>query len=484
MLISGENEMKKNEIITNNIINNYIDNSRFAIFTDSTSAIIEETEEQEANEVYAREVEKLISFIRESSSGCLYIYNLNGFYDKCENWILQSLLKYIINKSEFYWRLKDESAIIAAIQRDCTKTVDCFNAVNAVNFKNGVFFLDNGEFQKGVASKYYFNYILSYEYNAEADCPVFQKFIKETSCGDEEIIAVIQEMMGYCLSNETKAEKAFFLYGNGSNGKTVLSHLMSKLVGIELTCSISLKALDEKYGISDMIGKRLNSCGENESLQSSERFKAIISGDRMNIPIKYKDDWVGTLMIKNIFLMNSLPVTSDVTYGFFRKILIIPFRNTVTPDKMNVNLEQELEAELSGVFNWAYEGYKRLVNNNYVFTHSTVIEECMKEYAERENHTAVFFHNTYSYCEGNRIKKSDIYKDYQEWASNNGYTTLNKSKFYAALAIKAEEDKSIKLEYIRVRGINYLKNYKTNSVKVKIHPDEDNEDDFELEQIV
>ena len=318
---------------------------------------------------------------------------------------------------------------------------------------------------------------MSYDYNAEADCPVFKKFIRETACEDEELIAVIQEMMGYCLSNETKAEKAFFLYGNGSNGKTVLSHLMSKLVGIELTCSISLKALDEKYGISDMIGKRLNSCGENESLQSSERFKAIISGDRMNIPIKYKDDWVGALMIKNIFLMNSLPVTSDVTYGFFRKILILPFRNTVTPDKMNVNLEQELEAELSGIFNWAYEGYKRLVANNYNFTPCKVIDDCMREYAERENHTAVFFHNTYSYSEGNRIKKSDIYKDYQEWASNNGYTTLSKSKFYAALAIKAEEDKSIKLDYARIRGINYLKNYSHITTMVRLVSEESETDE-------
>ena len=456
------------EFIINNIINNYIDKEKLQSFCETVSAAVEAADETESNEAYALEVEKLISLIRGSSSGNLYIYNLKGYYDKCEKWILQSLLKYIINNSNFYWKLGDESEIIAAIQRDCTKTVDCFNAVNAVNFRNGVFFLDNGEFQEGVASKYYFNYILSYDYNPEADCPVFKKFIQETACGDEELIAVIQEMMGYCSSNETKAEKAFFLYGNGSNGKTVLSHLMSKLIGIELTCSISLKALDEKYGISDMIGKRLNSCGENESLQSSERFKAIVSGDRMNIPIKYKDDWVGALMIKNIFLMNSLPVTSDVTYGFFRKILILPFRNTVTPDKMNVNLEQELEAELSGIFNWAYEGYKRLVANNYNFTPCKVIDDCMREYAERENHTAVFFHNTYSYSEGNRIKKSDIYKDYQEWASNNGYTTLSKSKFYAALAIKAEEDKSIKLDYARIRGINYLKNYNRITTMVRL----------------
>ena len=473
--------MDNEKITINDIITDYIDDSKFQDFVKSVSAAVEAVDERECNEVYAREVEKLISLIRDSASGSLYIYNLKGYYDKCEKWILQSLLKYIINNSNFYWKLGDESEIIAAIQRDCTKTVDCFNAVNAVNFRNGVFFLDNGEFREGVASEYYFNYILSYDYNPEADCPVFKKFIQETACGDDELIAVIQEMMGYCSSNETKAEKAFFLYGNGSNGKTVLSHLMSKLIGIELTCSISLKALDEKYGISDMIGKRLNSCGENECLQSSERFKAIVSGDRMNIPIKYKDDWVGALMIKNIFLMNSLPVTSDVTYGFFRKILILPFRNTITPDKMNVNLEQELETELSGIFNWAYEGYKRLVANNYNFTPCKVIDECMQEYAERENHTAVFFKNTYTYCEGNRIKKSDIYRDYQEWASNNGYTTLNKAKFYAALAIKAEEDKSIKLNYCRVRGINYLKDYNHITTTVKIVSDDS--DKIELSEV-
>lgn len=467
-----------NVINISDIVNNYIEPAKLQSFVTTVSAAVEAADTAETNEVYAREVEKLISLIRERSSGSLYIYNLKGYYDKCEKWILQSLLKYIINNSDFYWKLGDESEIIAAIQRDCTKTVDCFNAVNAVNFRNGVFFLDNGLFQEGVASDYYFNYILSYDYNPEADCPVFKKFIRETACCDEELIAVIQEMMGYCMSNETKAEKAFFLYGNGSNGKSVLSHLMSKLVGIELTCSISLKALDEKYGISDMIGKRLNSCGENESLQSSERFKAIISGDRMNIPIKYKDDWVGALTIKNIFLMNSLPVTSDVTYGFFRKILILPFRNTVTPDKMNVNLEQELEAELSGIFNWAYEGYKRLVSNNYNFTPCKVIDDCMREYAERENPTAVFFNNTYTYSEGSRIKKSELYRDYQDWASHNGYNIMNKPKFYAALAIKAEGDESIRLDYCRVHGINYLKNYSRNVTNIRLVNDTEVIDDL------
>lgn len=454
--------MKKtteNRIVINNIINNYIDSRKLTAFNVSVTQKLESSDDLEANEVYAAEVEKLLTFVREASTGDIYIYNLKGYYEKCEKWMLQALLKYIINQSGFLWKLRDEGEICAAIQRDITMTVDCFNAVNAVNFRNGVFFFDSGQFQEGVASKYYFSYILDYDYNENAECSTFMNFIKQTARNDDELIAVIQEMMGYCLSTETKAEKAFFLKGNGSNGKSVLAGVMSKLCGESLTCSISLEGINGHFGMSDMIGKRLNICAENESFPSSEKFKSIISGDKMNIPVKYKNDWTGRLMIKNVFLMNSLPLTPDVTYGFFRKIIIIPFNHTVKPDEINVNLSKELEAELSGIFNWAYEGYKRLVSNNYNFTYSKAIDGCMKEYAERENHTGIFFNNTYEFSEGEKIRKSDIYRNYQEWSVNNGYTTLTKNKFYSALAIKAEEDKSIKLNYIRIRGINYLKDY-------------------------
>ena len=452
--------MKNNEnVITTDFIKNFIDESKLSACKKALNAPEIDLNYDGIYEDFAEEFEKVITLVRLQSSGELYIFNLKGYYELASDYILQAIVKYLLNESGYTWSPSSEKRIYGAIKRDSTKTIESFNAVNAVNFRNGVFFLDNGNFKAGVSDKYYFSYILDYDYNPKTTCPQFLKFINETSCNDKDWIAVIQEVLGYCLSNETKAEKAFFLYGNGSNGKSVLANLISKLVGEELTCSIPLEALNKDFGIQDMIGKHLNICAENEQFPSSQKFKTVISSDKMNIPVKYKPDWVGRLMIKNIFLMNSLPPTPDITYGFFRKILIIPFNNTVTPDKINVNLNKELVTELTGIFNWAYEGYKRLVSNNYNFTTCKVIDNCMREYAERENPTASFFNSTYKYCEGRKIARSNLHKDYLQWASNNGYESMSRNKFHSALAVKSEEDENINLEYRKYQGIYYLMNY-------------------------
>lgn len=92
------------------------------------------------------------------------------------------------------------------------------------------------------------------------------------------------------LAISTKAEKAFFLYGKGCNGKSVLASIIKHLVGSELVSSISLEALSKQFGAAGLIDKRLNIAAENESLENSEKLKALVSCDNVNVPVKYKSD--------------------------------------------------------------------------------------------------------------------------------------------------------------------------------------------------
>lgn len=163
---------------------------------------------------------------------------------------------------------------------------------------------------------------------------------------------------------------------------------------------------------------------------------------------------------KHLFLMNSLPNTNDLTHGFFRKVLIIPFNYTVKPEEIDNELLPKLLEELPGIFNWAFEGYKRLAANDYLFSESSAVEKVKGEYINRENPTGLFFHDNFDVCPEQRVRKSDIYRSYMTWCESNGLVPMNRNKFYYALSLKAEEDKTIVLKYKRNQGINYLDGYK------------------------
>lgn len=405
-----------------------------------------------------------LKILRNDKDNLLYIYNQNGLYEPLESWYLPSIYKEIVNSSGFPWEPKTESLVISALKRDCKITVDGFNNENAMNFQNGVFYLKTGQFVEHTPDNSLFTSILDYKYSPEADCPIFKKFINDTACNDEELILDFQEMMGYCLSNRTDAEKAFWLYGSGSNGKSVLGSVIHSLVGKEQTAAISLDSINDKFALSEFIDKKVNIAAENENLSNSERLKSLISCDRINLPVKYKPDWTGVLFTKHIFLMNSLPVTPDVTHGFMRKILIIPFNNSVKAEDMDRDLVKKLKKELSGIFNWAYQGYVRLVKNNFEFSKCQVIDDIMKEYKDRENPTGEFFNDNFEKDSKSKVKKSDIFKSYCEWSEKHGTVPMNKVKFYNALQIKANEsDSDIVLDYRKRQGYVYLIGYKKKS---------------------
>jgi hypothetical protein len=52
-------------------------------------------------------------------------------------------------------------------------------------------------------------------------CPMWKKFLKEVTGGDEELQKYLQRITGYFLTGETYEQELFFFYGSGGNGKGV-----------------------------------------------------------------------------------------------------------------------------------------------------------------------------------------------------------------------------------------------------------------------
>lgn len=102
---------------------------------------------------------------------------------------------------------------------------------------------------------------------------------------------------------------------------------MIHLLGKANTTSIPLSKFGNQFGIETMVGKMANISSENEVSGSieTELLKGIVSGDVIDVQRKFKTSMSYRATCKLIFLVNTLPDTSDDTHGYFRKLLIVPF---------------------------------------------------------------------------------------------------------------------------------------------------------------
>ncbi|PGT88753.1 phage/plasmid primase, P4 family [Bacillus sp. AFS040349] len=361
--------------------------------------------------------------IRSTKDGRLFLYHSKGVYEEPTEVELGKVIRTLMHEGRWSsWNSKSEAEVVKALLRE-SDTVDEMNTMrNFINLKNGMLSLDRFELLPHHPS-YLSTVQLPIDYDPEAVAPTFMQFIREITIDDEELIRVHQEILGYLLSAETKAEKAFFFYGSGANGKSVLTAIITQLVGKENMSSIPLTEFGQQFGLEGLINKTVNIAAENElggKALKTENFKAIVSGDTITINIKYHPAISYKPHCKLVFVVNALPDSMDVTNGFFRKLIIVPFNRTFKPNERNVNLLQELLKELPGILNWAIKGLKRLRENNYQFSQCRVIEECHRTYYAEQNPVREFFLEHVVLKEGTRTKRSDFYDKYLRWLNMQG----------------------------------------------------------------
>jgi putative DNA primase/helicase len=99
---------------------------------------------------------------------------------------------------------------------------------------------------------------------------------------------VLQEFLGYVFTpNEVlNLEKCLLLYGEGSNGKSVLYRVINELLGKENISSYSIPQLTDKskgeYYTVNLQNKLLNFCSDTKgAFDDTGVFKMLVSGEKV-----------------------------------------------------------------------------------------------------------------------------------------------------------------------------------------------------------
>lgn len=358
-----------------------------------------------------------------------YVYSEDGFYKQMDQVDVCQIIFHLMNDiSDDIWKTKLESQAFRAMQLSCDKVTAMDSDKDIINLNNGILNLKLFELEPHSPS-YLSSIRIDIDYRVDAGCPRFRLYMKQITNGDEQLEMLLQEVMGYCLTGETRAEKAFIFYGAGSNGKSVFAKILTMIAGYENVTNIPLREFGTKFGTETIVGKTINIATETElddSRLNTENIKSIASGDQMHIQRKYKKGIDIVPLIKLIFLTNNLPRVNDTTKGFLRKIMIIPFNaeftyNNEDPNKrLDNKLIDKLEDEKEGILQYALGGLKRLRENDFQFTQCDAVDNALIKYEKEINPTIEFFEDSIEICHGNYAHRPDIFKRFKEWVVETG----------------------------------------------------------------
>ena len=376
-----------------------------------------------------------------AGSGMVHIWQ-EGYYKYYERLCLEEFAQNHFDPPAKSNMTKEFSSLIT---RTNLMPVDWWSETTRrrINFKNGYLDIRSMNFMPHDAGLG-FRYALPYEYLPTATAPTFIKMLDMITEGNKAKKDVLLEYMGYCLSNDDCwTQKAMLLVGDGANGKSTLLNTLGELAGDGNHVNFSMKLLnDSEYNRQALDGKLFNVSDETPTKAMAENslFKSLVTGDKIQVRSPYKDPYFIKNSAKLIFSANELPGSTDTSYGFWRRLIVVPLNATFTKESegYDPHINLKLSKELPGIFNMVMEGYKRLVKNQK-FTDCKEVSEALKDYQLENDSVLRYFNESITVHTNGGFGEhfspvKDLYLNYKNQTESEGVRPVTMQKFSKTLA--------------------------------------------------
>ena len=264
------------------------------------------------------------------------------------------------------------------------------------------------------------------EYNPEAKCPKWNKFFSEIFFDDEELINYVKKALGYSITGLTKEQVAFFCFGSGANGKSVLFKTISSVLGDYAHDAPSSLFQRNAFNTStnDVAATEFKRfLVSSETLSSTkineQRLKKWTGGDTESARYLYGEYFSFEPTVKPWLFINHKPQVEDDSHGFWRRVRLVPFERTFAEKEQNQNLLSELKEEVSGILNWLIDGCL-LWQKEGLRPIPEKVNMATQAYQADNDVLADFIFSRCKLSENYMTKSRSLYSEYVEWAGEEG----------------------------------------------------------------
>lgn len=296
---------------------------------------------------------------------------------------------------------------------------------NYVNLINGLFNVPEGKLEEHSLNKAY-SYILGFNYISRKDrsLEAFDKFVATSFPRETDVKkTLLLQIMGYVISDYTKAKSGFFLIGESNSGKSTILELIRKIVPEKYVTSIPLYNLANRFNLARLSESRLNISTElsEKSFAVSDIFKMATSNEMVTAEHKGKKPFEFRIKTKLINAGNILPTLDKVEgmSALLNRMVILLFPVSVPKEKQEINLLSDLEKEKDSIFSAALDALSELQKNHFRFTEPQDSIMLKTQLADRCNVIENFLMDSCVREKNARVHMVDLYEAFQKYCANN-----------------------------------------------------------------
>lgn len=263
-------------------------------------------------------------------------------------------------------------------------------------------------------------------YREGATAPRWLRFLDEVFASAapaerEGYIKMLQEFTGACLAGVAACDdgKLLLLVGDGNNGKSVFLTTIAALFCPETITGIEPQRAGEEEQAILLHGARININSDlsSKAFKDTGVFKAAITGQEIrgrhlfheSVAVQPVAGWIAGL--------NALPDSYDGTDGFWRRVRVIPFRESFT-GREDRGLTAALAAEREGILQWAVEGLRRFAAAGRRYT--AICSAALQEWRASSSPVMSYVSARVTADPAGKVTGEMLYLDYTSWCARNG----------------------------------------------------------------
>lgn len=376
--------------------------------------------------------------------------------EKCKTKAGEYELSKWAKQSQFDGRI---FAMLKLAKSDLTVLMDEFDGDEyKINCKNGYLDLKTGKLAAHSPDMLLMKRVNA-SYDPEAKCPNWERFVDAVCLGDKELVDWLQRLCGYLMTGSVKQQQFYIMYGEGGNGKGTLNEVLMHVLGnysAPTQSEIFLASNTSSTRALEIVGRlkgiRFATASEvgAASRWSEETVKQLTGEDTITGASMYSPRFDFTPTAKIVFQINHLPMFRDASYGFKRRMCVIPFKAKFEGDGKDLDLKPKLKRERDGVFRWLVDGARRYLEEGLEDT-PAAIYEATERYIEDNDTLSPFINAELVKEVGAKCYVSDAYIKYVDWCRRNDTEAASRDLF-----VKRMEERGIYRGKRDMKGMPFI----------------------------
>lgn len=275
-------------------------------------------------------------------------------------------------------------------------------------------------------------------------CTLWLSFLDQVTGGDHDLQAYLQRVAGYCLTGSTQEHAMFFLYGTGSNGKSVFVNTLVTILGDYAANAPMETFMDNRNDrhptdLAGLRGARVVTATETEQGRrwNESRIKEITGGDRITARFMHRDNFTYPPTYKLFMSGNHKPAIRNVDEAMRRRMHLIPFEVTIPRERRDRQLQEKLLKERDGILAWALEGCMQWQRMGLCPPQS--VQDATSEYFEGEDAMGRWIEERCVLSANAKSLTAELFNDWKQWADGAGEFVGSQRRFADLLITRGTE---------------------------------------------